>query len=77
MLNHNPIVAAQMAGEPLRPAKPKQFSHNGEDTIYHTASPNSFRFAFLVVTEYFDTPSEGVTKTLDFICNKLNEEETR
>lgn len=53
------------------------FSHNSEDTIYHQAGPNSLRFAFLVVSEFFDTPADGVTKTLQFICDKLNEEEAK
>lgn len=52
-----------------------RFTHNSEDTIYHQNSPNSLRFAFLVVSEFFDTPSPGVTKTLQFICDKLNESE--
>jgi len=51
-----------------------QFSHNGEHTIYHQKTPNSMRFAFLVVSEYFDTPNDEVTKCLQFICDKLNEE---
>lgn len=53
----------------------KKFSHNGKDTIYHCATPNSMRFAFLVVSEYFDTPSAEVTKTLGFICDSLNAEQ--
>jgi hypothetical protein len=53
----------------------KRFTHNDDDTIYHQASPNSMRFAFLVVSEFFDTPSPGVTDTLQFICDKLNEME--
>lgn len=52
-----------------------RFTHNNEDTIYHQVGPNALRFAFLVVSEFFDTPSEGVTKTLQFICDKLNESE--
>jgi hypothetical protein len=55
----------------------KAFTHNGEDTIYHAKSPTSLRFAFLVVSEFFDTPAEGVTATLQFICDKLNEEEAK
>lgn len=51
------------------------FSHNNYDTIYHQATPNSLRLAFLVVSEFFDTPAPGVTKTLDFIVAKLNESE--
>lgn len=53
-----------------------QFSHNGEDTIYHQKTPNSLRFAFLVVSEYFDTPNDEVTKVLGYICDKLNEEQS-
>lgn len=53
----------------------KAFTHNNEDTIYHQKAPNNLRFAFLIVSEFFDTPSDGVTATLQFICDKLNEEE--
>lgn len=53
----------------------KRFTHNSDDTIYHQQSPNSMRFAFLVVSEFFDTPAKGVTTTLQFICDKLNESE--
>lgn len=55
----------------------KAFDHNGVDTIYHSKTPNSLRFAFLVVSEFFDTPNDGVTETLQFICDKLNEEEAK
>lgn len=55
--------------------KHKSFSHNNEDTIYYEASSNSFRFAFLVVSEYFDTPNEAISKKLAFVCDKLNESE--
>lgn len=50
----------------------KQFSHNKVDTIYNESSPNSLRFAFLVVSEFFDTPSEAVTAYLDAIVDFLN-----
>jgi len=49
-----------------------QFSHNSEDTIYHQKSATGMRFAFLVVSEYFDTPSHGVTQVLDEIVEHLN-----
>jgi hypothetical protein len=52
----------------------KHFTSNGVDTIYYDSGPNSLRFAFLVVSEFFETPAEGVTDTLQFICDKLNEE---
>lgn len=54
-----------------------QFTHNGEDTIYHQKTPNSFRFAFLVVSEYFDTPDAEITRCLQYLCDKLNEEQER
>jgi hypothetical protein len=59
----------------LTTEKHTRFTSNGIDMIYHQATANSLRFAFLVVSEFFDTPNEGVTKTLQFICDKLNEEE--
>ena len=52
-----------------------RFTTNGTDTIYHQANENSMRFAFLVVSEYFDTPSEKVTQVLEFVCEALNKEE--
>lgn len=54
-----------------------QFTHNGEHTIYHQATPNSMRFAFLVVSEYFDTPNAEITRCLQYLCDKLNEEQER
>lgn len=54
-----------------------QFSHNGEDTIYHQKTPNSLRFAFLVVSEYFDTPDAEITRCLQYLTDKLNEEQKR
>lgn len=52
----------------------EQFTHNYVDTIYHQRTPNGMRFAFLVVSEYFDTPDEEITRLLQFVCDKLNEE---
>jgi len=50
----------------------EQFSHNSQDTIYHQKDEHGFKFAFLVVSEFFDTPSHGVTMVLDEIVEHLN-----
>lgn len=54
----------------------QRFTHNDDDTIYHQATQNSMRCAFLIVSEFFDTPSPGVTDTLKFICDALNAKES-
>ncbi len=59
-----------------RADKHKAFSHNSDDQIYHQKTPNNMRCAFLVVSEFFDTPSPGVTEVLQFVVDKLNERET-
>lgn len=51
----------------------KEFSHNGTDQIYHQKTPNSMKFAMLVVSEFFDTPDPEVTRLLQHVVDSLNE----
>jgi hypothetical protein len=54
------------------------FTHNGNHTIYHQLPPVgssiNMKFAFLVVSEYFDTPDDEITRCLDICCDALNKE---
>ena len=53
----------------------KKFTINDKaDTIYFQREPNALRVAFLVVSEYFETPQDAVTDKLRLICDTLNKE---
>ena len=59
----------------MMPDEHKQFTINDKaDTIYFQRGPYELRFAFLVVSEYFETPQDAVTDKLRLICDTLNNE---